>query len=128
MPDRTTIVMSADLKERAVQRARERKISFGEFVRQAVEQQLKAAVPVKAGGKKKTGDPFWDNWVPIDDDGPTDMALNHDQYLYEALEDELRGHRRVSGQASPKRSAQQRGSPAVANSRATRANQQSRSR
>ncbi|HXP87530.1 MAG TPA: hypothetical protein VN841_22550 [Bryobacteraceae bacterium] len=118
--------MPPDLKERAVRRARAQKISFGEFVRQAVEQQLK--VRLKPLGKKKTGDPFWDNWVPIDDDGPTDMALNHDKYLYEALEDELRGHRRVSGQASSKRPVQQRSRSVVANSQSARANQQSRGR
>ena len=82
MPDRTTIVMPLPLKAKAVARARQQGISFGEFVRQAVEKQL--AVSAKAGSrtKKKTGDPFWDNLVAYDDDGPADLAARHDDYLY----------------------------------------------
>ena len=78
--------MPAPLKAKAVARARQQGISFGEFVRQAVEKQLAASVKSGAKkektGKKKTGDPFWDNLVVYDDDGPADLAARHDDYLY----------------------------------------------
>jgi hypothetical protein len=79
MPDRTTVVLPASLKERAVAQAREQKISFGEFVRRAVEKQL--ATPPR-GKSRKTGDPFWDNLVAYDDDAPADLSVRHDEYLY----------------------------------------------
>ncbi|MSV35470.1 MAG: hypothetical protein EXQ47_07715 [Bryobacterales bacterium] len=80
MPDRTTIVMPELLKAKAVARARQRGISFGELVRQAVEKEV--AAPARGKSKKKTGDPFWDNLVTYDDDGPVDLAARHDDYLY----------------------------------------------
>ena len=99
MPDRTTIVMPETLKRRAVERAREQGISFGEFVRRAVE---KAAPPRITGGVGvKTGDPYLDNLRIFDDEGPTDWSTRVDEIVYGALDEELRGHKRVSG-ASPK--------------------------
>ena len=81
MPRRTTIVLPDPLKQRAIARAREQRISFGEFVRRAVEKTLSA--PPRGGGRKKTGDPFWDN-LEIHDGGPSDAALRHDDYLYDS--------------------------------------------
>jgi hypothetical protein len=86
MPDRTTIVMPLPLKAKAVARARQQGISFGEFVRQAVEKQLAVSAESRSKkektGRRKTGDPFWDNLVTYDDDGPADLAARHDDYLY----------------------------------------------
>jgi hypothetical protein len=79
MPERTTIVLPDPLKQRAVARAREQGISFGEFVRRAVENMLTA--PPRGTSRKKTGDPFWDN-LEVYDGGPTDVAGRHDDYLY----------------------------------------------
>jgi len=67
------------LKQKAIARAREQGISFGEFVRRAVDQML--AAPPRGSSRKKTGDPFWDN-LEFYDGGPTDMAARHDDYLY----------------------------------------------
>ena len=78
MPERTTVVLPPRLKERAFERARKQGISFGEFVRQAVEKQLSAT---PKGNSKKTGDPFWDNLVAYDAGNP-DTAAHHDDYLY----------------------------------------------
>jgi hypothetical protein len=122
MPDRTTIVMPPDLKERAVRKAREKKISFGEFIRQAVESYLTSPL---LGVGQKSGDPFLDNLVTFDDGGPTDMSVNHDKYLYEALEIELRRHGHFSSPPSP---ASQRRRQPVANARKTRTYKQSGSR
>jgi hypothetical protein len=81
MPDRTTIVLPPELKRRAVSRARHQGISFGEFVRRAVEKQLTA--PAKSRVKrKKTGDPFLDNLVTFDDGGPPDLSTRVDEIVY----------------------------------------------
>jgi hypothetical protein len=79
MPERTTVVLPGPLKQRAVARAREQGISFGEFVRRAVERMLTA--PPRGTGRKKTGDPFWDN-LKVYDGGPADLSSRHDDYLY----------------------------------------------
>lgn len=79
MPERTTVVLPGPLKQRAVNRAREQGISFGEFVRRAVENMLTA--PPRGRSRKKTGDPFWDN-LKVYDGGPSDLAARHDDYLY----------------------------------------------
>jgi len=79
MPERTTVVLPGPLKQRAVTRAREQGISFGEFIRRAVENMLTA--PPRGRGRKKTGDPFWDN-LKVYDGGPADLAARHDDYLY----------------------------------------------
>lgn len=86
MPDRTTIILPETIKLRAVGRAREQGISFGEFVRKAVENEL-TIVPQKKRLNlkgKKTGDPFWDNLVTYDSDGPTDVSERVDDYLFAA--------------------------------------------
>jgi hypothetical protein len=80
MVHRTTIVLPSRLKERAVARAREQHISFGEFVRQAVEKQL--AVRTNGKSKNKAGDPYLDNLVVFDDDGPSDLSARVDDFLY----------------------------------------------
>jgi hypothetical protein len=75
------------LKRRAESIAKRQGISFAEFVRRAEEKQLTlpakrvTKVPWKPGSKQ-TGDPFWDNLVTFDDDGPTDLSVRHDDYLY----------------------------------------------
>ena len=73
--NRTTLVLPTLLKQLATERARSEGISFGEFVRRAIEKQL--VTPAN-----KTGDPFWDNLTAYEAEGPTDIAQNHDDYLY----------------------------------------------
>ena len=124
MPDRTTIVLSPYLKERAVACAREEGISFAEFVRRAVEQKLEP----RRGAGEKTGNSFLDNLVTFEDDGPADLSTRVDEIVYGALEDELRGYRRVSGASSKKRSVSRGGRPLVAKPRPSSRNQQSRNR
>ena len=84
MLQRTTIVLPETLKQRAVIRAREQGISFGELVRRAVEKDLVANPTVRRLDLKgkKTGDSFWDNLVTYDDDGPADLSERVDDYLY----------------------------------------------
>jgi hypothetical protein len=80
MVNRTTIVLSSRTKEKAMARAREQKISFGEFVRRAVEKQLAA----DANGKprNKATDAYLDSLVVFEDDGPADLSVRIDEYLY----------------------------------------------
>ena len=79
MPDRTTIVMPEPLKRRAVAKARQEGISFGELVRRAVEKEVSAATKNRG---RKTGDPFLDGIKIFDVDGPADLSVNHDDYIY----------------------------------------------
>jgi hypothetical protein len=80
MLHRTTVVLPARLKEKAVARAREQNISFGEFVRQAVEQQL--SLRGKGESRNKTSDPYLDKLVVFEDDGPADLSIRVDDFLY----------------------------------------------
>jgi len=79
MAERTTVTLPSQLKQRAVTRAREQGISFGEFVRQAVEKSL--TTPPRGAKRRKTGDPFWDN-LKFFKSGVTDLSVRHDDYLY----------------------------------------------
>ena len=84
MPSRTTIVLPPPLKDRAVNRARQQGVSFGEFVRQAIKQRLAGSVKktrLNLKGKK-TGDPFWDNLVVFDDGGRPDQSTRIDEIVY----------------------------------------------
>jgi hypothetical protein len=74
---RTTVVLPPGLKKRAMTLARQRKISFAEFVRQAVEHS--APAPRK---RLKGKDPYWEN-VPVYDGLPADLSVNHDKYLHD---------------------------------------------
>jgi hypothetical protein len=82
MPDRTTIVLPPRLKQLATARARERKISFSEFVRQAVED----AVNQPRTGARNKKDSFWSDVAVYDGPVPADLSENHDKYLYDETE------------------------------------------
>lgn len=75
---RTTIMLPRALKAKAERRAKERGISLGQYVREAIEQS------VAMNGRAT--DPLFVPTVldlPVfDDDGPTDVAERHDDYLY----------------------------------------------
>ena len=76
---RTTIVLPPTLKRRATARARAQKISFGEFVRRALETSLSGNKP---RGLRKL-DSFLDDHSVYLGDTPPDLSLNHDHYLYD---------------------------------------------
>jgi hypothetical protein len=81
MPNRTTVVLPPRLKQRATALARQRKISFAEFTRQAIMKAVNEPPPKR--GRKRGKDPiFWD--VPVyDGPVPADLSINHDKYLYD---------------------------------------------
>jgi hypothetical protein len=84
MPDRTTVVFPPGLKQLAMERARERKISFAEFVREAVESAIHTPKPKR----KRAKDTFWGDLAVYDGPVPTDISINHDKYLYDEPEPE----------------------------------------
>ncbi|MBI3698420.1 MAG: ribbon-helix-helix protein, CopG family [Acidobacteria bacterium] len=75
---RTTVVLSLKLKQEVTAQARAQGISFGEFVRRALE---KAATRSAPRGNKRS-DPFWDDDAVFQGDVPSDLSKNHDLYLY----------------------------------------------
>lgn len=75
---RTTIMLPRTLKAQAEQRAKSLGISLGQYIREAVERSM--------SGGGRADDPLLHPSIfdlpVIDDDGPTDMAQRHDDYLY----------------------------------------------
>lgn len=82
---RTTILLPETLKRRASKLARREGVSLSELIRSALEEKLAART-------SWANDSLWKALEPMDfpADSPTDLAANHDDYLYELLEDELR--------------------------------------
>ena len=62
-----------DIRDLAELAAKQQGLSLDEFVRQCVVQTI---------GIPSVADPFYSDKAVFRDDGPTDMALNHDEYLY----------------------------------------------
>ena len=74
---KTTIMIPADLKTKAVRRARELHVSLGELIRHSLKMSI-----VKISGGKVNDSLFLDSRV-FTDKAPSDLSKNHDQYLYE---------------------------------------------
>ena len=73
---RTTIMLPPELKMKALQRANQMGISLGELIRNSLTALLHHSK------EQTTDDPlFTDNNV-FNDQGPQDLAENHDRYLY----------------------------------------------
>lgn len=76
---RTTIMLPEELKRRALRRARELGISFGEFVRTCMDEGVKK--PNKNKGKPR--DAFFADHAVWSGPAPRDGARNTDTYLYD---------------------------------------------
>lgn len=74
---RTTLMIPPALKARAQQRARELGISVGELIRRALEAELSSS---KSGSR--SDDPLFTDQTVFDGESPSDLAENHDRYLY----------------------------------------------
>jgi hypothetical protein len=74
---RTTIVLPPRLKDMATREARLEGVSFGEFVRRAVEKAVREKTP-----KKAAGDPLLSDRAVFRGDVPADLSRRHDHYLY----------------------------------------------
>ena len=67
------VTLPAELKTRAETLAREKGVSLEEFVRELLKARLQTAEP----------DPFFADHETFAGDVPSDLAANHDKYLYD---------------------------------------------
>ena len=72
---RTTIMLPAALRARAIERARRLGISMGELIRRSMEAML-------VGSEEGGDDPLVADGAVFDGPVPDDLARNHDRYLY----------------------------------------------
>ena len=70
---RTTLMLPSTLREKATSYARQRRMSFGEFVRRALEKALQ---------ETEQSDTFLNDKALFRGKVPKDLAKNHDKYLY----------------------------------------------
>jgi hypothetical protein len=75
---RTTVMLPEDLKARAMLRARERGISLGELLRECLAATLHAPA-----GDDRAGDPLFADAAVYGGAAPSDLARDHDRYLYD---------------------------------------------
>lgn len=74
---RTTIMLTADLRAKAERQARDQGISFGELVRQSLEERLRSA-------RETQGlDPLFADTAAFEGSAPADLAAEHDRHLYD---------------------------------------------
>ena len=76
MPSRTQITLDTDLDRRAKQRAKDLGISFAEYVRRVITDDLSGREPKSTIGEL----------AGIGNSGGSDVATNKDDYLVEALD------------------------------------------
>jgi hypothetical protein len=74
---RTTIMLPSGLKERAQRAARERGISFGQLLREAVEDALSEDATMRP-----FTDPLFADAAVFEGDSPADLSVAHDAHLY----------------------------------------------
>lgn len=78
-------MLPEDVKQRAMAEARKLKISFADFVRQAVTEKLPRAARGADRLKQRRQDPLFrllDRVAVVRGDAATDIAARHDDYLY----------------------------------------------
>jgi len=69
----THISLSPDLKAKVEREANARGMSLSEFVRESLETAI---------AQDRSNDPLFSDDAVHRDDGPTDLASDHDEYLY----------------------------------------------
>jgi hypothetical protein len=75
--DRTTIMLPNDLKIRASNEANKRRMSLGQFIREALKKSLNST-----DGNASASDPFLCDKAVFNDEIPEDLSIDHDNYLY----------------------------------------------
>lgn len=73
---RTTIMLPSELKIRALQKANQMGISLAELIRESLETILSDSK------EQAINDPLFNDDDIFHDQGPRDLAQNHDRYLY----------------------------------------------
>ncbi len=74
---RTTVMLPSELKARAQQHARKRGISFGQLLREAVEDALRTD-----SHGRRTADLLFADTAVFAGEAPADLSSRHDRYLY----------------------------------------------
>ena len=74
---RMTIMLPPKLKAQAQRRAKERKVSVSDLVRESLEATLESAETGRRGS-----DPLFTDETVFSGEAPSDLARNHDRYLY----------------------------------------------
>lgn len=74
--NRTTIMLPEKLKSRAAEEASNRGVSLGELIRKALQELLTDPLDFE-------GDSFFADTARFTGDAPTDLAADHDRYLYD---------------------------------------------
>lgn len=74
---RTTIMLSEDLKIRAAKHCKQKGISLGSLLREALERELEKAVKDGQGQ-----DPLFADQAVYQGEVPMDISTNHDAYIY----------------------------------------------
>jgi hypothetical protein len=75
---RLIIMLSPKLKAQVQRRAKERKVSVSDLVRESLEAALE---PAETG--RRVSDPLFTDKAVFSGDAPSDLSRNHDRYLYE---------------------------------------------
>jgi len=75
---RMTILLPSKLKAQAQRRAKERKVSVSDVVRESLEATLESA---ETG--RRVADPLFTDEAVFSGEAPSNLARNHDRYLYE---------------------------------------------
>ncbi len=73
--DRTTVMLPSELKQRVACRSREMGVSFGEFVRLSLQDEL-------SHRKLDCGDPLFTDTTVFSGQAPSNAAEAHDELLY----------------------------------------------
>jgi len=73
---RTTVMIPEDMKIRAARQASSMGLSLGGFIRESIERAL------KVDDTRMPDDPYLADNAVYDGDAETDLAKNHDLYLY----------------------------------------------
>ena len=89
--ERTTIMLPADLRSRAMERARQSGMSLAEYIRSLLNASLAGE-----GHSASAGDLFWSDAERYRGESAGDLSARHDDYLYP------RAARRMAGR-KPKR-------------------------
>jgi hypothetical protein len=76
---RTTIMLPSNLKNRAQAFASKLNISFGELVRESIEEKLHVSL------KTTNTDIFFNDKNYFDGDTPADLSEKHDEYLHDYI-------------------------------------------
>lgn len=75
---RMTITLPPKLKAQAQRRAKERKVSVSDLIRESLEAALEPTAT-----DRRVSDPLFTDAAVFSGDAPADLSQNHDRYLYE---------------------------------------------